>query len=99
MRLLTFVPRSRQTARSRAHRARAERQREKREIPAELVPRLADVVDPKDVVVDDSFNEVEATPADEHPADKATSALRPAPLIRTAPEDPDAECTANQVAP
>lgn len=47
------------------------------------------VVDREDVVIHDPLNKVEETPADEHPADKDTSAARPAPIGSAAPEDVD----------
>ena len=46
-----------------------------------------DVVDREYVVIDDPFDEVEQPPADEHRSEEGTSADRPSPMGRAAPED------------
>jgi hypothetical protein len=45
------------------------------------------VVDREDVVIDDPLEEVEESPADEHPAKEGASVDRPAPVRRAPPED------------
>src|SRR5215207_11662967 len=66
-------------------------EREEGEIPCCLVPGLANVVNPKDVMVDQTLNEVEEAPADEQPTHECTTTDRPAPIGCASPEDPEAD--------
>src|SRR5215207_5992827 len=66
-------------------------EREEGEIPCCLVPGLANVVNPEDVMVDQTLNEVEEAPADEQPTHECTTTDRPAPIGCASPEDPEAD--------
>jgi hypothetical protein len=62
---------------------------EEGKIPGGLVACLAHVMDAEKVVIDQSLNNVEEAPADEHPAEELASVSRPAPVAGPAPEKPD----------